>query len=110
MTLNKHHRRAVWLLGFTAFMVVILGLLLSMTTHTNPALGMYCSTGLTTTDGCPLAFRGWASYTIGELSMVLMIPLWTAVFSFVTAGIMADHIDEKHDELKRHVTSEISNS
>jgi hypothetical protein len=106
VSLNKHHRRAAGLLGLTALLIVVLGLLLGVTTHAGPALGMYCATGLATTDGCPLVFQGWQSYTLGELSMVTMIPLWGAVFSFITAGLTADHIDKKHDEMKEHVTSQ----
>ena len=90
-----HHHRAAWLFGITVALVVFLGVLMGLATHTSPALGMYCTTGLATTDGCPLALHGWQEYTIGELSMVTTIPLWTAVFSFFTAGLTADHVDKR---------------
>ena len=95
MALNRHHQRASHLIGLTALLVILLGIWLGHATGAGAWHGMYCTTGLATTDGCDLPLHGWQAYTVGELSMVLMIPLWTAVFSFIAAGLTADHIDKR---------------
>lgn len=95
MSVNRHHRRALILFGVTVALVIIIGSLLGEATHAGVWLGMNCATGLATTDGCSLTLHGWPSYTLDELAMILMIPLWTGVFSFLTAGITADHIDAR---------------
>lgn len=99
MSLNVHHRRVVKILAATALADIILGILMGMTEHCSPWHGMYCTTGLTTTDGCDLAFHGWQAYILATIAMILMVPLWSAAFSFFTTGLTADHIDRKHDEM-----------
>lgn len=95
MKLNSHHAKAAWLLVATAILVVFLGVLMGMATGSGPWHGMYCTTGFATTAGCDIPLHGWQEYLLGELSMVLVIPLWAAVFSFITAGLTADHVDKR---------------
>lgn len=103
--LNRHHRSALRIVAVTAVMVVALGTLMGTAEHCGPLHGIYCTTGFATTAGCDLQLHGWQAYTLGELSMLLMIPLFAAVFSFFTSGITADHIDQRHDQMASHVTT-----
>lgn len=87
MSLHAHHRHAVAVLAVTAGMVVILGTLMGWAEHCGPLHGMYCTTGFATTAGCDLAIRTPAEYVLGELSMILMVPLFGAAFSLFTSGL-----------------------
>jgi hypothetical protein len=93
MALNRHHHRAICLLGVTLILVMVLGYAVGQVTHTGPIHGTYCTAGLATTDGCDIALHGRLQYGLALASMILMIPLWTAVFSFLTTALLADHID-----------------
>lgn len=92
--MNRHHHRAGWLLGAVVFADVVTGYLMAAAEHVPAWHGVYCTVGLTTTDGCDLALHGWA-YVVAAIAMILFVPLWTGVFSLVTTGLLADHIDSR---------------
>jgi hypothetical protein len=95
VALNRHHHRALGLLGVTAVAVVVMGFSLGTATHLGPLHGIYCTTGFATTAGCDIPLHGRLQYGLGELSMILMIPLYSAVFSFLTTALTADHLERK---------------
>jgi hypothetical protein len=39
--------------------------------------------------------------------MTLVIPLWSGVFSLLTSGFTADHIDKRHGQMEEHVTAAV---
>ena len=80
--MNGHHKKAVAILGVTAVTDVALGLAFGAADHVGFWHGLYCATGTATT----------------------VVPLFSSVFAFFTAGMTADHIDTRHKELKEHVT------
>jgi hypothetical protein len=92
---NVHHKRAVALLLAVAIGDVCIGLLLGRAEHTGAWHGLYCSVGLTTTEGCDLPFHGWPTYTLATLAIIFMVPLWSAIFSLFATGLVADHIDKR---------------
>ena len=99
MKLNVHHRRAVMVFAGTLAADVALGYLLAGAQHVPAWHGVYCTLGLTTTDGCDLAFSSWQAYAVATAAMVLLAPFWAAVFSLFTTGLLADHVDRRHKEL-----------
>jgi hypothetical protein len=106
--LNLHHKRAAVLLALVTVADIVSGVLLAAAEHVPVWHGVYCTVGLTTTDGCDLAFHTWPSYSLALIAMVLFVPLWGTVFSFFTTGLMADHVDVKTDkqtqDLKEHLS------
>jgi hypothetical protein len=96
MALNRHHHRALILLGVTVVLVILMGYLIGTATHAGPLHGVYCTAGLATTDGCDLALHGRLQYLLALASMILMIPLWSAVFSFLTVALTASHLEGFH--------------
>lgn len=97
--MNGHHVRALQLLGLTGALVLVFGALMGLAEHVSTWHGIYCTTGFATTAGCDLPMRTWQDYLLGEASMLLMVPLLTAVFSFFTTGLTASHVDKRHEEL-----------
>jgi hypothetical protein len=95
---NVHHRRAVTVFGLVLGLDVALGIAMAVTERVPAWHGVYCTVGLTTTDGCDLAFHGWQAYVIAAAAMVLLVPLWAGVFSLFAAGFVADHVDRRHHE------------
>lgn len=102
--INWHQRWAAGMLAGALAMDAVIGLCLAATEHVPAWHGVYCSTGLTTTDGCDVPFTHAASYILGTFAEVLMVPWWSGVFSFFAAGLIASHTDRRHDEMKQYVT------
>jgi hypothetical protein len=99
MALNLHHKRAVFLLAGVAAADIIAGLLMAAVQHVPAWHGIYCTFGITTTNGCDLAYGSGKAYVIASVAMILFVPLWAGVFSLLTAGLTADHVDRRHAEL-----------
>ena len=100
MRLNIHHKRAAVLLALVTVADIVSGLLLAAVEHVPGWHGVYCAVGLTTTDGCDLTFHTGQAYGLAAVDMILFVPLWGTVFSFFTTGLMADHVDKRHNEIK----------
>lgn len=109
LRLNIHHKRAVWLLIGVIVMDVVSGLVIAATENVPVWHGIYCTSGLTTTDGCDIPFTSTLSYVMAWVAMILFVPLWSAVFSFFTSGLTADHVDALADghtaDIKKHVSA-----
>lgn len=109
MTFNRHHKRALFLLIGVIVADVISGLVIAWTEGVPAWHGVYCTVALTTTDGCDIAFSSGLTYAVATVAMVLFVPLWASVFSLFTAGLTADHVDDKTDkqtqEIKDHLSS-----
>lgn len=106
--MNKHLRRAALLLASVVTADVIAGFIVAVAEHVPAWHGIYCTVGLTTTDGCDIPFHSGATYAVATIAMILFVPLWGAVFSFFTSGLTASHVDAKTDrqtqDLKEHVS------
>ena len=101
--MNVHHKRAAFVFPAVLAADALLGLAMAAAEHVSAWHGVYCTTGLTTTDGCDLAFHGWVPYAIAWFTMVMMVPFWTAIFSLVTTGFIADHTDRQHARLMEKI-------
>lgn len=99
-----HHKRALWVLGATTVLDVLLGLAYGSSDHIGAWHGLFCSTGYATTDGCDSVPHGWLSYVLAAIMMLTLIPLVGATWALVTTGLTADHIDARHEEMREHVT------
>lgn len=103
--MNSHRRRAYEVLGATTALDVVLGISFGAADHVGAWNGLYFATTTATTVGYgDITPHGWLPHLIAVAIMVTVIPLFTSVFSFFTTSLTADHIDAKHDELKRHIT------
>lgn len=96
--MNRSHKRAVWLLISVVIADVISGLIVSAVEHVPAWHGIYCTMGITTTVGCDIPFTTWPSYALAWLAMVMLVPLWAAIFSFFTSGLTASHLDKQTAE------------
>ena len=47
--------------------------------------------------------HGWLPHLITLAMMATILPLFAAALALITTGLVADHVDKRHDELKRHV-------
>lgn len=101
--MNVHHKRAAVVFAVVAGLDTVLGLVMAAAEHVSTWHGVYCTTGLTTTDGCDLVLHGWLAYAVAWFTMVLMVPFWTAVFSLLTTGFIADHVDDRHGKLMKRI-------
>jgi voltage-gated potassium channel len=95
----------IWLFSAVAVLVVTLGALYGTVTPVGPWDGMYFAVVTVTTVGYgDIVPRGWEAHLVALAIMVMIIPLWSAVFSLLTSGIVADHVDRRHEEMKDHVS------
>lgn len=109
MKLNVHHRRALIVLCVLVLLDVGLGVAFGLAQGIGIAHGLYCATGTATSLGCDVAPHGWLGYALSSVEMLTILPLCAAVFSLLTTGLTADHIDKRHDELRQHITKETKN-
>jgi hypothetical protein len=105
--LNVHHRKALRILGATAAADIVLGACFGLADHIGVPHGLYCATGFATTDGCDVSPHGGVAYLLGALMMLSLIPLVGVVWAYVTTGLTADHIDQRHGEMTNHVTTTV---
>lgn len=108
MTRNWHHKRAIQVGAATIVLDAVLGVLVAVADHIPVWHGVYCALGTATTVGCDIAPRTGYTYAIFAVMMLTIVPLFTAIFSFFTSGLTADHVDAKTqqqtDELKDHMS------
>lgn len=102
-----HHRRALALLTLTMILAAVLGTLIGSAEHVGPLHGMYCTTGFATTAGCDLTMQTGREYLLGELSMLLMVPLLAAVLSLITAGLTATHAKASEARIIRRMEAKL---
>jgi Ion channel len=105
--LNAHHKRAVRVFGVVLALDILAGVLFGATDRCGLWNGLYFAIVTVTTVGYgDVSPHGWAAHAVAVAVMLLIIPTWTAVFSFFTTGLLATHVDEKTDkqteELKEH--------
>ena len=103
-----HHRRAAWLFSAVIVLDVAFGAVFGLADHVGAWNGVYFGFVTVTTVGYgDILPHGWAAHVLAVAIMLLILPLWSTVFSFVTAGLTADHIDARTDkqtaELKKHI-------
>jgi voltage-gated potassium channel len=102
---NVHHKRMILLLGAVAVLIVGLGALYG---YADPQVGtwdgMYFAVVTVTTVGYgDIIPRGWEDHLVALAIMVLIIPLWTGVFSLLTTGLITREAAQRHEEMKQHV-------
>lgn len=103
MTLNAHHRRARAVLVVTVTLDMLLGLAFGYAERIGPWHGIYCATATATTVGCDVTPRGWLAYAVSFAMLFSIVPLAASVLALFTTGLTADHIDARHDSMKRHI-------
>lgn len=93
------------LLGAVAVLVVALGSLYGYTDKQVGTLdGIYFAVVTVTTVGYgDIIPRGWEDHLVALAIMLLIIPLWTGVFSLLTTGFITREAEKRHDEIKEHV-------
>lgn len=99
-----HHRRAAWLFGMVVVLDLAFGILFGYADNVGIFNGLYFAVTTVTTVGYgDIVPHGWAAHLIAVAIMILFVPLWASIFSLVAAGFVADHVDSKHEQLKRHI-------
>lgn len=99
LVLNAHHQKAVRVFGVVLVLDLLAGLLFGVVDHCGFWNGLYFSIVTVTTVGFgDVTPQGWAAHVVAVAIMLLIIPTWTAVFSFFTTGLLASHVDEKTDQ------------
>lgn len=108
--MNRHHRRALVILGFTVLLDVIFGILYGLDDHIGIWHGLYCATGTATSLGCDVLPADGTAYVLSTLMMLTILPLFAAIFSLFTSGLVASHVDTKTDKQTRDLKDHISGS
>lgn len=104
MNLNSHHNRAVRLLALAIALDTIFGLAFGQADGVGPWRGLYFATTTATTVGYgDIIPHGWLPHLLSMLIMITVIPLFAAVFSLVTTGLTANHLDFRHEELRERL-------
>ena len=99
-----HHRTAVRVLAIAVAADVVLGIAFGFADHVGPGNGLYFATVTATTVGYgDILPHGWLPHLLAVIIMITVIPLFASVFSLLTTGLTADHIDVRHDELKARI-------
>jgi voltage-gated potassium channel len=104
--LNVHHRRALAVLSGAVLLDIAAGLAFGAADHVGTWDGLYWATTTATTVGYgDLVPHGWLPHALAVACMVTVIPLFASVFSLVTTGFTASHVDKRHDQMTNHVTT-----
>jgi voltage-gated potassium channel len=111
--MNVHHRRALQLFTVVFALDLLSGAGFGLADGVGVWNGIYFSIVTVTTVGYgDISPRGWLPHLLAVAIMFLILPLWGTVFSYITAGLTADHVDAKTDrqthDIKQHVTRETS--
>lgn len=106
--MNVHHRRAAGLFSAVIALDLAFGIAFGLADHVGAWNGVYFGFVTVTTVGYgDVLPHGWVPHVLAVAIMLLILPLWSTVFSFITAGLTADHIDTKTDkqtqEIKEHI-------
>ena len=102
----SHHRIALLTIACTAILDVFLGLAYAAADHLSHGLGLYWAVQTATTTGYgDLPPRTVAAHWIAVLTMVTIIPLWTATFSLFTSGLVAIHVRQEGQQTRMHAES-----
>lgn len=102
--LNSHHRWMVRALTLMVVLVVVLGAWYGQLDHVGAWNGIYFAIVTVTTVGYgDITPHGWAAHLVAVAVMVLIIPLWSGSFSLLATGLITDHVDRRHDELKARI-------
>jgi voltage-gated potassium channel len=102
---NGHQHHALYVLQVAILGDGLLGLAFGAADHVGAWDGLYFATTTATTVGYgDITPHGWLAHVLAVTIMLTVIPLFASVFSLLTTGLTADHVDKRHDELKDHVT------
>lgn len=93
----------IFLLSF--FLDGAFGVAFAYAQHVSIWDGLYFATTTGSTVGYgDITPIGWLPHLLSVAIMILVIPLFTSVFSLLTTALTARHVDRRHEELKRHVS------
>lgn len=99
--MNMHHQRAVRVLVVAVLADIGLGIAFGIADHVGINNGLYFSTVTATTVGYgDVLPHGWLPHLLAVIIMLTVIPLFASVFSLLTTGWTAEHVDTRHNELK----------
>jgi voltage-gated potassium channel len=102
-------RRAARVLAITVAADVAFGVWFGIEQHVGVFSGLYFATTTATTVGYgDLTPGDVTGRIIALLIMVTVVPLFTSVFSLISAGLTIIHVDRKHEVLKKHITESTS--
>jgi len=107
LPLNPHHKRALVVLAVTAVLDVILGVLYGIDDHIGIWHGLYCATGTATSLGCDVLPVDGAGYVLSFMMMLTILPLFSAIFSLFTTGLMTSHVDVKTEQQTMAITGHV---
>jgi voltage-gated potassium channel len=95
--LNGHQDRALCLFLAVIAADLAFGVLFGYADHDGPWDGMYFAITTVTTVGYgDVTPHGWGAHLVAVSIMLLVVPLWAGVFSLVTTGLTAAHVDRRH--------------
>lgn len=101
-----HHNRALRLLAAAIGLDIVLGTVFGFSAHIGVFEGIYYATGTATTVGADRVPQGLAQHVLTLGMMVTIIPLFGAVLALLTTGLTADHVDARHEAMKKIVKGE----
>lgn len=105
MKLNRHHKSAMRTIALAAGLNVTLGASFGLADGCGIWNGLYFSTTTASTVGYgDITPRGWLPHILAAVIMLTVLPLLSATYTLITAGLTADHIDLRHEQVKQHVT------
>ena len=105
MALNRHHKNALRTIGMAAMLNGVLGVSFGLADGCGIWNGLYFSTTTASTVGYgDITPRGWLPHILAAVIMLTVLPLLSATYTLITAGLTADHIDLRHEQVKQHVT------
>lgn len=103
--MNSNHKWMVAVFGLVCAGVLGLGALYGAVAGVGVPDGMYFAVVTVTTVGYgDIIPHGWAPHLVALAIMVMIIPAWTSVFSLFVTGLITNHVDRRHAEMKAHVT------
>lgn len=106
--IHVHHQRAIRIFGIVIVLDLASGVAFGVSDHVGMWNGIYFSIVTVTTVGYgDVTPHGWLAHLLAVTIMFLVLPLWGAMFSYLTAGITAGHAEKmtekQTEELKEHV-------
>jgi hypothetical protein len=95
----------VKILCLSIFLDMVFGIAFGFAQHVGAWNGLYFATTTGSTVGYgDITPHGWLPHLLSVAIMILVIPLFTSVFSLMTTALTTRHVDRKHEEMKRHVS------
>jgi hypothetical protein len=82
---------------------IVLGIAFGLAQHCGVWEGLYYATATAVTAGADITPQGWLPHLLTVGIYCTVYPLLLSVFALITTGLTTDHMDARHDELKRAI-------